>query len=822
MAYVSAQSARAKAGKVVATPTNLAGKTAVITPAKIPTVTPASSAVVPAPSVNIPGVNLDMSRLKPNARSVGSAYTVQESNNRAAVLKQRSDLIQTQRAQLNTEKQDLEKNHAAGLITDEEYQSHKLEHQNRDALLTKSAMQTGQLSDIAKSTATEQDRFLGGTIRALDPKTGKIQAVNPDGSSTSAPKTDVGVIEQSARDRLKKSGLSDEEINKRLSDPSYKQAIMETMSNTGQGGSFNSKTGKYIPPATLGNNPAAAAATKREQDKQSALDSTVIMKDVAQYDSEGNLTGVTKVVDQEATQAARDALATKQAAEDAHNADVKTHMDQNRAATTAEGDAKSVPLPSLENFISTLPPEQQDQARAYLQPVETFYDNMANSITDRTNTQITNETNDMAAIDDYQKKATAKNDFFTNMWKEMQDKALQGKLDAAQSQREMDSKELAYQQEKKDAQLNQAIRRQMVQNEKDRKDQLMGLGISGGWRSTRISADTIFALGRGEEIVSDLQTEKALSTDYFSTQSFKIEATYNSTVSQAYDSYEQTGFEGMQKFSAEADKIENTVYARTKDKTDAIKKLENDWFDFMAKNGESKLKMIRDGQDHMLKQVGDARDSQQKKEQQAWTNAMTYVEKYGTQDKAMLTRLEKDAGLLPGSLSNAKTIEELKMKRAGGVAGAGGPGGVAGQIDEQRKQIQQLYPNATGKQIDTLVYAASSKLFAKKDLLTAWNYMSQNPIGKELYRIQPMLTAKEGSIDVDSAQQVLEHQRALSTGEMTVDQMITQLKDAKDNGVPIFPTDDDIIRYMGDLGYTHTKQGGFLGFGQHDVYSPKK
>lgn len=830
MAYVSAQSARAKQGRV--TPTAPAAPK-VITPVAPKPLTPASTAVVPPPSVmkpgiNVPGVNVDMSRLKPNARSVQAQGKTQEADARANVLLQRQNLIQTQREQLNKEKADLEANHQAGLITDEEYNAHKTEHQNRDALLTKSAMRTGEMFDIASNTATQQDRFLGGTIRALDPKTGKMQEVKPDGTPA-ASKDTMGVIEQSARKRLAANGFTPEEIDKRLSDPAYIKAIRETASNTGLGGSFDDK-GNFVPAAGKGdlNNPAKKAADKREADKKAAIENTVITKEVPTYDSEGNVTGTQTVTDWEATNAARDELAQKQAAEDAHNADVKTHMDANRAATTAEGDAAmtdkgtTVPTPSLENFIATLPPEQQDQARAYLQPIETFYDNMAQSMTDRTNFQVGQETDGLGQIQDYADRASAKNDYFAGMWKQMQDKALQGKLDAAQSQREMDQKELAYQQAAKEAELNRAIRRQMVQNEKDRKDQLMGLGLSGGWRSTRISADTIFALGRGEELVSDMQTQLALSHDYFDTQSFKIESTYNSTVSQAYDTYEQNGFEAMMKFSDKADEIENTVYSRTKDKKEAINKLETDWFTFMANNGENKLKMIREGQDNMMKQIADTKNAQVKQQETAWNQAMKYIDTYGTQNKSVLATYEKQIGLTPGSLSNQKTIEELKMKKAGGGGGGGGLGGYGSAnkaVDEQRAQIQRLYPHADGKLVDTMVYASLSKLLPKKDLLNAYSYMSANTIGKQQYRIQPMLTAKEGSDDVAAAQQQMEDQRSLVTGEKTVDSLLNELQNAKDNsGHPIY-TQDDIVRYMGDMGYVHTKSPGFLGFGKKDIYT---
>lgn len=687
-----------------------AAKKTTTTTKKITTVSPASTvkaptAVVTKPGVNIPGVNVDMSRLTPNARSVQAAHTVQEADHLAAQMKQRQDLINQQRAALNKEKADLEKAKAAGIITQDEYLAQKQQHQNQDTLLTQSALRTGQTMDIAQNSATEQDRFLGGSIRAIDPTTRQMTPVNPDGTAKTAldPK---GVIAQKAVQRLREAGLTDQQIEAKVSDPAFQQNIQETFSNTGQGGSFDQKTGKFIPAASLGKNPVADEYNRREKEKADEIASTVVMKTVygtsTSTDADGNATTVNdgsswEVIDQEATDAAREEVRMRQEQEDAANADAAAVLEEERK--------KRMTMPTLDTFISTLPEDQQESARTQLAPIEEFYDKAAIAATEKAKENISEEMDGFAEIEKYQEEADAKNNYFATIWKEMQDKSLQGKLDAAQTQREIDDKELKYQQAKKDAELDQAIRRQMVQNEKDRKDQLMGLGISGGWRSTRISADTIFALQRGEEIVADLRTEKALSSDYFATKSFEIERTYHSTVSTAYDTYEQNGFEAMQKFAEQADKIENTVYSRKKDKKTAIQKMEDDWFDFMTENGEGKLKMIQDGQKNLVQQVQDERDYAYKIQKDTYDDAMSYINQYGTQNKAALTTFEKRLGLAPGTLSNQKSLAELRMKKSGTGTGGAGATAASSIVGKLRTQLLRERPElaSDGKQLDSAV-----------------------------------------------------------------------------------------------------------------------
>lgn len=61
-----------------------------------------------------------------------------------------------------------------------------------------------------------------------------------------------GELQQNAIDRLRAAGKSDSEIRSLISDPAYLQRISDTMSNTGNGGTFDPATGLYIAPKTSG------------------------------------------------------------------------------------------------------------------------------------------------------------------------------------------------------------------------------------------------------------------------------------------------------------------------------------------------------------------------------------------------------------------------------------------------------------------------------------------------------------------------------------------------------------------------------------------
>jgi len=199
----------------------------------------------------------------------------------------------------------------------------------------------------------------------------------------------------------------------------------------------------------------------------------------------------------------------------------------------------------------------------------------------------------------------------------------------------------------------------------------------------------------------------------------------------------------------------------------------------------------------MIEQQNTVRDDKRAEEKAMWDAAEKHLDTFGTQNKEALSFFENQLSIPSGSLSSFKTIEELKMKKSGGE------GGFASIVDTQRQQIQAAYPNASGEMVDQLVYATLSKQMNTANLGKAYNYMASSPVKGESYRIQPFLTASSGEKIVNSTIQMLEDQRAVELGDMTPAQLVQSLQAEEDaKGNKIF-SNDDIIKYMKGIGYTH-------------------
>lgn len=122
----------------------------------------------------------------------------------------------------------------------------------------------------------------------------------------------------------------------------------------------------------------------------------------------------------------------------------------------------------------------------------------------------------------------------------------------------------------------------------------------------------------------------------------------------------------------------------------------------------------------------DFRDSQK----QIFDQAFKYIDTYGTSNKRQLMLYEQQLNLPPGSLSNQRTIEELRLYKTSGGGGLTGQN-VADYVNDKRELFMRQYPDKTGEQIDQMVismatFEYSSGKNADKTVAAMADYMTRN------------------------------------------------------------------------------------------------
>lgn len=510
--------------------------------------------------------------------------------------------------------------------------------------------------------------------------------------------SDGGFIEANARERLAKAGITGEAADKQIA--SQKQGIQDTMTHSGQGAQYDPKTGKVIPgsgrlPAnsTVSKNPQADAAAKRAAEKAAKIagtkgyvKNTGTNEDGSTYEYYSEDPGAT-------------AEAQRQAEATAADEDLASEMQAQGYRDWLEQNA---PTPPSDSFFANLPEEQRADAMSIYGPMFDYIDNATQMLKG-------NAADGMDAIgeiggamqtyvDSQRARDSAMLDRFDGFYKEQ----LNNQLSSADSAKDASIRNQELARDRAQFEFDRAIRDQMVQNEKNRKDQLLGLGVSGGWRSSRHSADVIDALAVGDKIVADLHTQKAFMERDFGNKFSDIESDWHSNVVSAHDKYKASSLALLDKAMTKAGELDKIVYESTKDKINAIQNLKTDFVKSYGLLARDFASTVGDMNKTMIQKAADVEKMKYDQMNKTWDQALKYVDTYGTQNKSALRIYEDKLGLMPGALSNQQTIEELKMKKSGG--GSGVAGSIANRVDGKVSEILSLYPNANMNDILTMAY----------------------------------------------------------------------------------------------------------------------
>jgi len=250
----------------------------------------------------------------------------------------------------------------------------------------------------------------------------------------------------------------------------------------------------------------------------------------------------------------------------------------------ARGEAKresmrdNPPTPSIETMISGLPEDQQGQASSLYQPIFDYldqaeasafqqYGNSARAIEvgDAMLEKYINETSDRLAT------FAARHDVFNQT-------ILQNQLDASERLRDNENAIVNRNYDRADSLLERQIRDQQVKNERDRKDLMLDLAIGSSSAESSAHVGRVYeALKAGDRILSDLVSDRAFLSREASEKSQEVERNFLTNESNAYDNYRASAMQLEDKMFDRALEIDKTVFNYTKDRNDAITKMENDY-----------------------------------------------------------------------------------------------------------------------------------------------------------------------------------------------------------------------------------------------------
>lgn len=444
----------------------------------------------------------------------------------------------------------------------------------QDATRARSLLQNGSgpMGSQDAQDLLRAQSLTGGPSEALQAARNNFN-VPPKEPVLAAP---TGRIQEKERQRLRQAGFTDEQILER--EQNLAPNIRDTMSNTGTGARFD-KEGRVIPSSRN------SRIDARNAEKEAELAGTKGYTRQTTRNKDGSVSE-SYVEDAGATANAREEARNRQANEDAANATA--------AEVTQENMQINRPMPPMSSFIDSLPPEYQGMAANLFGPLEQYMQE-AQELADagyESGVQAINSMDEQ--LDAYVTSARTRDDALFKAFSQMNEASLQNKMEVANQVRETSERELAYQEKKSSIEFERAERDQIIQNEQDRKAKLMGLGISGAWKATQKSASVISALKKGDRILADLRTDKALSAEFFGNKFLEVQSNYHSAVVKATDEYMASNYEFVNKMKERADELDSTVFNSQEAKRKAIVELQKDYLDgYMERAGQYQTNTLK-------------------------------------------------------------------------------------------------------------------------------------------------------------------------------------------------------------------------------------
>lgn len=449
-----------------------------------------------------------------------------------------------------------------------------------------------------------------------------------------------GEIEQAAIDRMRRSGLSDEEIRQNLSDPEYMKSIQTTMSNTGLGGT--DRQSAVLTTAQAQNILATSRNPKQRAEAQKVIDDQVNQvkgyDQVPLYDDAGNIAGYKNVENTGKTQENQQREKERLALEEANRLKQQEMADEHKkfvaGIDTSQLDQTKSQLEEMMSTIKNLSPDLQAAVLPQLLSLQQSNNEIAKQAQEIINAQPSDEEieAEFGTMEEYIKSEDAK-------YKALLEKNLETSKEIANYNKE------ALEIEKKiiDHDAGVAEQKQIIANtegEKKLRRQLNRLGIQ-----TDISGLTFLQdeIQKGVTALENLKTGNNLVS---LKAQLAIGEGYRLEVKQAMETYEGNYLNITSQTTERLQGIQNSIStaksARTKEIVDAKK--------WELEQKQEKDKEARDriatANEKMRDDLNQKRDDDTAKEALGWSIFNAAHDNYkGNIPKAILDRVGQ---LIPG------------------------------------------------------------------------------------------------------------------------------------------------------------------------------
>ena len=506
-----------------------------------------------------------------------------------------------------------------------------------------------QLGD-AQNTYANQNAGLNSGIKQ------SVQ-YNADGTSqlSQGPVQAVGngKIEQSAINRLREAGQSEDQIRQNLSSPDRQQSIQQTMSNTGLGGTARQT-------ATQTTAQKIADATNAIDNRYNKLRQEGGIVDSANIEREKQ-TAIQSIIGQAQIQQTEEAQ-QKQAGDQ--------QAASGAAANQATNDSKtSATHPNttqwLDAAIQGLPPDYQIIGQSLKATLDAQATQKAAA-----NANLGIET---AAADSSNKAygellstMKADSDLFYKEAKGMAEDNQARREASLAAEKKATFERLAWEENKGTRDMKKALDKQVNTS-------VAGQAIGGGFGSSNWTKMVAEAEYEGETAILDFQKEMGFKR-------VDVDIAYTQTLDNIYATAGQQKFDALKAHRSEIQQINQFKFSATEKTEERKANAKKEYNNTLAGIAKEQAASIKEATNTVVTTLNQVRDDNRAQEQLGWSVLDKAIDDYGSNlPKSLLDRISK---MLPGvdiaDVAATKTLEQ--MKKASGTGGSALIGFGAGEF----------------------------------------------------------------------------------------------------------------------------------------------
>jgi len=260
--------------------------------------------------------------------------------------------------------------------------------------------------------------------------------------------------------------------------------------------------------------------------------------------------------------------------------------------------------------IKGLPAEQQAQAEALMAPWDKYIKEQQAVLQDGKTETIAAITqigeNMKTMLQNTQSDLRAQQARWDAVNKQIEERKLQEAKNTYERNRNL----AAASKEAEQMEMQRAIRDAEMQQSKDRKDLLLGLGISGGWRASSKVGNVYFALKKGEDTIMDMRVDKVYAGRVWDEKLMDIENTYHANQVAAHDAYMTESNILFDKLIEAAEKTDGTILDTGKEMITAQKDLMEKTADALGELAKARAEAAEENTKWVVEQARLARGEQ--------------------------------------------------------------------------------------------------------------------------------------------------------------------------------------------------------------------